>query len=122
MPFRPSAVVQGARRAPLTSKQAGVGFYKGEHPYMSAVSDSLSRPLTQLLFLGTGSHPALGPKSQGSHGTGRVLGRIYRLEPKKMRSFIVPQVVHDFRELSSRPDVSPFFFPFPKSTHNHHSE
>ncbi|EFP91422.1 uncharacterized protein PGTG_17378 [Puccinia graminis f. sp. tritici CRL 75-36-700-3] len=85
MAFSPSAVVQGARRAPLTSKQAGVGFYKG-----------------------TGSHPALGPKSQGSHGTGRVLGRIYRLEPKKMRSFIVPQVVHDFRELSSRPDLRPY--------------
>ncbi|PLW46627.1 hypothetical protein PCANC_14371 [Puccinia coronata f. sp. avenae] len=85
MSFRSSGVVQGARRAPLTSKQGGVGFYKG-----------------------TGSHPALGPKSQGAHGTGRVHGRIYRLQPRKMRSFIVPQVLQDFRELCARPDLRPY--------------
>ncbi|KNZ50562.1 hypothetical protein VP01_434g1 [Puccinia sorghi] len=89
MAFQASTVVQGARRAPLTSKQAGVSFYKGNRTR-------------------TGSHPALGPKSQGAHGTGRVLGRIYRLNPKKMRSFIVPNVLHDFRELSSRPDLRPY--------------
>jgi hypothetical protein len=114
MSFRSSGVVQGARRAPLTSKQGGVGFYKGTDALSCRLFSSLSSfrmaliVLLLLLFLhpGTGSHPALGPKSQGAHGTGRVHGRIYRLQPRKMRSFIVPQVLHDFRELCARPDVS----------------
>lgn len=85
MLFRPSNIVQGARRDPLNSKQAGVSFYKG-----------------------TGSHPALGPKSQGTHGVGRIYGRIYRLQPRKMRSFIVPPTLHDLQKTLSRPDLRPY--------------
>ncbi|MBW0501022.1 hypothetical protein O181_040737 [Austropuccinia psidii MF-1] len=82
---RRASVLQGARRTPLTSKQGPIGFYKG-----------------------TGSHPALGPKSQGSHGVGRQRGRIYRLDPQKMRSFIVPSTVLDFGQIMSRSDLRPY--------------
>ncbi|KAG0145981.1 hypothetical protein CROQUDRAFT_45043 [Cronartium quercuum f. sp. fusiforme G11] len=85
MSFKPSIVLHGARRMPLTSKQAGVGFYKG-----------------------TGHHPALGPKSQGAHGSGRKYGKTYRLDSKKMRTFVVPKVVLDFEQLLVRSDLRPY--------------
>ncbi|CAH7670121.1 hypothetical protein BY996DRAFT_4598722 [Phakopsora pachyrhizi] len=85
MAFNSSQIVRGARRVPLTSKEGGVSFYKG-----------------------TGSHPALGPKSQGSHGYGKSKGRIYRLDPDRMRSFIVPDQLLDFKKTLSRSDLRPY--------------
>ncbi|KAH9818498.1 hypothetical protein DFH28DRAFT_115779 [Melampsora americana] len=85
MSFKASCILHGARRTPLTSKQAGVGFYKG-----------------------TGSHPALGPKSQGAHGIGRKYAKTYRLDPDKMRSFVVPETVLDFKQILTRSDLRPY--------------